>query len=242
MGWGDDIELNKMRKFLILYSGAIEILKHGELIGLEAAKMIFEVTKSELDSNDVIYKVIKNYLDEQISRFDAENILFEELIAKYRNQKNLNWKEINALIGSENVFKVFNHLKDDMPDKDYWVVLGECYIMSSFSHSSDEIIKSFFLSNRADRFCIMTEGEQLEFNSLPDEIEIYRGCSEQEIKSGNFRFSWTTQKRIAQFFAKRNKEIHGVKNSVISKRVRKEDVIAYFTRRDEFEIIYFQNN
>ncbi len=220
---------------------ALSELSRGKQFGLKNAKEIFKFTKNDFKDNVYFVQLLDDYFNGKISYEDAENTLFSNLIEELRTTGYSDWSKINIFLGRENVFKVFNHLKDDLSDKDYWVVLGQCYIMSSFSHTSYEIIKSFFQSNRADKFHIMTEEERLEFDSLPNEIEIYRGCSEYEIKSGKFRFSWTTKKSIAQFFAKRNKGIQGVKNSVISKRVRKEDVLAYFTRRDEFEIIYFQN-
>ncbi len=221
---------------------ALTELSRGKQIGLTNAKEIFKFTKNDFEDNVSFVPLLNDYFNGKISCEDAENTLFSNLIKALKSTGYSDWSKIASFLGRENLFKVFNHLIDDLSDKDYWVVLGQCYIMSSFSHSSYEIINSFFQSNRADKFHIMTEEERLEFDSLPNEIEIYRGCSEHEIKSGHFRFSWTTKKSVAQFFAKRNKGIQGVKNSVISKRVRKEDVLAYFTRRDEFEIIYFQNN
>ena len=171
---------------------------------------------------------------------EAETILFENLVKEFREHGFTDWSSIGAYIGDENVYKLFNHLQDDLKDKDYWMVLGNCYVMSSFSNSNYDLIKSFFKSGRSNKSFIMTEEERMELDSLPDEIEIFRGCSKQEIKSGNYRFSWTTKKATAEFFAKRNKAIFGVPNSVVSKTIMKNEAFAYFNRREENEIIYFQ--
>ena len=221
---------------------ALEILGRGKQIGLINAKGIYEFTKGDFENNENFISLIEDYLNGKISYEDAEDTLFNNLIKECKTTGISDWTTIGAYIGSENVFKLFSHLQNDLKDKDYWTVLGECYVMSSFSHSNYSNIITFFQSKRSDRINIMTEEEKFEFDSLPDEIEIYRGCSEHEIKSGNYRFSWTTKKSVAQFFAKRNKTKYGIKNLVVSRIIKKEEVFAYFNRRNEFEIIYIQNN
>jgi hypothetical protein len=221
---------------------ALSELSRGKQIGLTNAKEIFKFTKNDFEDNVSFVPLLNDYFNGKISCEDAENILFSNLIKALKTTGISDWSKIDTFLGSENVFKVFNHIQDDLTDKDYWTVLGECYVMSSFSHSTQELIKTFFNSERPDKLHIMTDEERLEFDSLPNEIEIYRGCSEYEIKSGKFRFSWTTKKSVAQFFAKRSKTMHGIKNSVVSRLIKKEEVFAYFNRRNEFEIIYFQNS
>jgi hypothetical protein len=230
-----------MKKYCIDYSSALQTLTMGKQMGLQTAKQIFEFTKGNFDNEGNFVSVLNNYLSGKSSHDETENILFDNLIKKFRKESIWDWSDIGALLGNENVFKIFNHVQDDLTDKDYWTVLGDCYVMSSFSHSTYSLIKTFFQSKRSDKIHIMTEEEKLEFDSFPNEIEIYRGCSEQEIKSGNFRFSWTTKKSVAQIFAKRSKTIHGIKNSVVTRTIKKEEAFAYFSRRNEFEIIYFQD-
>jgi hypothetical protein len=46
----------------------------------------------------------------------------------------------------------------------------------------------------------MNENERRFLNDLPEQVTIYRGCSQAEIKS-KLRFSWTfRQEKIAQYF------------------------------------------
>jgi hypothetical protein len=218
---------------------ALTLLGHGKQIGLMNAKALYEFTKGDFENNVNFISLLEDYLNGKTSYEDAEDTLFNNLIKEFKTTGISDWTTIGAYIGSENVFKIFSHLQNDLKDKDYWTVLGECYVMSSFSHSNYSNIITFFQSKRSDRINIMTEEEKFEFDSLPDEIKIYRGCSEHEIKSGNYRFSWTTKKSVAQFFAKRNAEIHSVKSSVVMKKIRKADVFAFFNRRKEFEVLYF---
>lgn len=219
---------------------ALTVIGQGKQFGLKIAKEIFEISKSDFENNDNFVLLINDYLNGKITYENTENKLFNNLVAEFRTKGISDWSIIGTFLGRENIFKIFNHVQDDLTDKDYWIVLGECYIMSSFSHSTHELIKTFFNSDRPDKLRIMTEEEKLEFDSLPNEIKIYRGCSEQEIKSENFRFSWTTKKSVAHFFANRSKTMHGIKSSVVTRTIKKEEVFAYFNRRNEFEIIYFQ--
>ncbi len=223
-----------------MYSMALTNLSNGKKFGIENAKNIFQFTKNDFENNIRFIEVLQDYFNCNITDVEAENILFDNLILEIKSNGISDWSNIGAFLGSENVFKVFNHLQDELTDKDYWIVLGKCYVMSSFSHSNYNLIKKFFQSVRSNKSFIMSEEERLELDSLPDEIEIYRGCSKQEIKSGDYRFSWTTKKATAEFFAKRNKVIFGVPNSVVSKTIMKTEAFAYFNRREENEIIYFQ--
>jgi hypothetical protein len=216
---------------------ALQILNKSKNSGLESGKEFFDIMKGQIE-NEFFISVLNNYFEGKTSLLETDNILFDNLIEKVREFGISDWERIGTFLGRENVFKVFKHLQDDISDKDYWIALGECYIMSSFSNFNYDLIKSYFQSQRQDRIHIMTKKEQLVYESLPNEIVIYRGCSEVEIKSEKFRFSWTTKESVAKFFAKRNKILRGEKNLVVSKIIKKEDALAFFNRRKEFEIIY----
>lgn len=69
---------------------------------------------------------------------------------------------------------------------------------------------------------------------LPDEVVIYRGISYKgaTLDTG---ISWTLSKRVAKKLAFR----WGDKGKVISKKVHKSDLKAYFNDRNEQEVIYW---
>lgn len=201
---------------------ALEILGRGKQRGLINAKGLYEFTKGDFENNFAFISLIEDYLNSRTSYEDTEQILFNNLIIEIKTNGISDWTKIGAFLGNENIFKVFHYLQDEMSDDDYWSVLGKCYVMSSFSQSTYDFIKTFFQSNRPGKIQMMTEEERLEFDALPNVIEIFRGCSIHEIKSGNLRFSWTTKKSVAQFFAKRSKMISGTKNSVVSRILKKK--------------------
>ena len=93
--------------------------------------------------------------------------------------------------------------------------------------TAPEFVKIF---RRADKAFLMDEDEQKQYSALPKEITVYRGIR------GRGRLealSWTLDIDKAEWFAKRwNKG-----GKVYSAMVKKEDVLAVFTSRNEDEIV-----
>ena len=91
-------------------------------------------------------------------------------------------------------------------------------------------VRRLLTSPRPQRERMMNEAEIAEFASMPDLITVYRGFGKASCRQG---WSWTTNRAKAVWFA----DLDGVKPKVVSGVVSKSDVIAYFTRRDESEIV-----
>ena len=93
---------------------------------------------------------------------------------------------------------------------------------------------------RCKKELVMNEEELAYYNSLPDKVTLYRGCSieEYEDEDGDscFGISWTTSRDVAEFFAFRNEQED---TAVYSIEVDKEDIKAVFLSRNEFEAICF---
>lgn len=71
------------------------------------------------------------------------------------------------------------------------------------------------------------------FDDLPDMVTLYRGCSLDRIHG----ISWTTDRRVAEGFARGHRGIR-VPNAVIAKTcIRKGDIITVITDRKESEVI-----
>ena len=70
------------------------------------------------------------------------------------------------------------------------------------------------------------------FMLLPNKITVYRGMSKLEYKSKNFGFSWTLDRKIAEFFAKRF--IDGVVHKAVAK---KSNIKCFSNQRSESELI-----
>lgn len=124
-------------------------------------------------------------------------------------------------------------------DSNYWSSLKCAYTSSDNIHLQLPylFLKKLFLTDRQNRELLMSETERTYLESLPESVKIYRGCSLKEKNKKEFGISWTLSKKRAEFYTifYRN----GVKDGVlIEKEINKKDIIAYFSDRDEQEIIY----
>ena len=93
----------------------------------------------------------------------------------------------------------------------------------------------YFSDYRVSKDLIMEEKDKQLYDKLPQQLIIYRGCDLIESKEGNeFGISWTTERKVAEFFAFRYNNHNG---RVFGLEIDKRDIIAYFTDRTEYEAI-----
>lgn len=101
----------------------------------------------------------------------------------------------------------------------------------------NEAIKLFYYAKQP--LFMMDSNEKEGFVQLPNELKIYRGVclKEKDNKHDFLGCSWTLDYEKAKWFAERR----GFKNDeyplVYSLTVSKQDVLSYFTRRNESEIV-----
>lgn len=81
---------------------------------------------------------------------------------------------------------------------------------------------------------LMDEEELAEFDALPERITVYRGCIADLNEDG---LSWTLERKTASWFARRFAGLREGEPRVLVGTVDKADVIAYFTSRNEAEIV-----
>jgi hypothetical protein len=101
----------------------------------------------------------------------------------------------------------------------------------------DEALELFYYGNQPQ--LMMDSDEQEEFHNLPKEMKVYRGVclshSDDEFEFlGN---SWTLDYEKAKWFAERRGFSNDSYPLVYAMTVNKDDVLAYFTRREEAEIL-----
>lgn len=140
-------------------------------------------------------------------------------------------------------FQTFLKIKDQLNDKDYWRTLADAYTGSDNLYHLKEEVKDVFLEDRSHREFLMTKKELKIYNSLPENLTIYRGMTVEEHESGNFNVSWTLLKERAEFFAfkyGRNFSTEGKPKVVHQLEVLKVEILAYFHERNEQEVIYIQ--
>lgn len=82
---------------------------------------------------------------------------------------------------------------------------------------------------KADKTFLMDEEELEIYNNLPEEIVVYRGINEHgSVKA----LSWSLDKEQAEWFANRFEEF-GAKGALYQANIKKEYVLAYFSREQE---------
>jgi hypothetical protein len=138
-------------------------------------------------------------------------------------------------------FQVFLAIHRILKGKLYWYALRNSYDLSDNLYQYRHDVLLAFSSNEPQREFLMSKKERDFWQSLPERITIYRGMTLEEQKQKSFGISWTLKKEIAEFFAndyQRNYSTRHKKKVVHQIEINKNEVIAFFNERTEFEIIY----
>ncbi len=159
------------------------------------------------------------------------------------NKEEINKRLFGIGVSSWNRFPTFLEIKPELKGKNYWYALRNSYQMSDNLFRFSKTIKDCFLENEPEREYLMDSEEIAYLKNLPEQITIYRGMTEDELKQESFGCSWTLNKDIAYFFAytyERNHNTNHLNKVVHEITINKSEVIAFFNEREEFEIIYIK--
>ncbi len=130
--------------------------------------------------------------------------------------------------------KFWDH-QNEIPDNQYWIILGEVLTDLEGSFINKDIIL-ILLRLKKNPNQMMYEDEKKQFAKLPNTIPVYRGCRHDMIEG----LSWTTDNEKGLWFANRYAKLNP--NVVlVSGDVPKDKVFSYFRRRGESEIIVAPN-
>lgn len=146
---------------------------------------------------------------------------------------------------SQNVYHVYYLLNDSyrlmffdsvanfLSKEDYATLLGESWVSSEYANLDSNVTKKQMLEHfkKADKQALMSESELETYEDLNDTITIYRGVSSKQKKHVD-ALSWTTSFGKAKWFAER-----WDKGVVYAATINKEDVFAYFDRKNEDEVV-----
>ena len=188
-------------------------------------------SNSQINSKECIEK-IKTLKKEQSEKLD-----------KFFRKNNISFQDRLIQCSSDDKIRMFLIYMDQFKtDKEFWEKLGEIYIQSSNNyHYRDEIIK-LFKSPKKDKEYLMSKIDRITLEKLPNKIKIYRGMSKEEDLSGSYGISWTLKYEVAEMFATtylHNYDTKELKHIVKELTVNKNQIVAYFSSRQEEEIIYF---
>lgn len=181
---------------------------------------------------DTVKEYTKIYIDSLLYNTPFRDETYrQDQLAKIDNAKNL--FRCMHIINKGNRFDYLNFLHK------YEVITDqECADMVYFIWTLQERFHECGMAKtKLIRFMKMADKEI----SLPDSIEklsdddmvtIYRGVGVNSYKG----LSWTTDKNVAEWFAKRFKT-DGDKGYVFTGRVHKKDIIGLFNSRNEQEVV-----
>lgn len=121
-----------------------------------------------------------------------------------------------------------------MNDAEFWHYLGDIYIGLEQLWVVRSILNTLLGSRRSCREFIMDAEERRALQALPDELIVHRG----HVGRNATGWSWTLDIEKAKWFADRfPPSIYAGIPRITSGIVKKTDVVAYFLRRQESEIV-----
>lgn len=129
--------------------------------------------------------------------------------------------------------QAFLDVSDEMSNDDYWSILGDIWTDTENQWQNIDDWQMLLESDRPNRELIMTEDERSQLEKLPEVITIYRGYQRGKNDNG---LSWTTDRSKADWFARRLAR-EDDDPAVAERQINKKDVVAFFSRRGENEIV-----
>ena len=126
------------------------------------------------------------------------------------------------------------YAKDGLSAAEFSEILADAWIKAEAPNMDVNVSKTELvgLFNQADKQSLMTEDEQKRFADLTETVTVYRGVTSYNAK--NVRaLSWTLDRSKAEWFAHR----FGEDGKVYQAQIKKADILAIFTSRNESEVV-----
>lgn len=122
--------------------------------------------------------------------------------------------------------------------KGFYEIVADAYIdIENACQFKNETLKLFYFGN--DPLLMMNDDEFIEYQKLPEEFKVYRGVC---LKKSNNKYdflgcSWTLNFEKAKWFSERRGFDSASYPLVFGLNIKKEDVLSYFSQREEEEIL-----
>lgn len=132
----------------------------------------------------------------------------------------------------------FDDVAQFLSRDDFSNLLGDVWVTSEYANLDANVSKKKMLTHfkKSDKMVLMSESELETYNELEDWVIIYRGVTEK-YKNNIKALSWTLSFGKAKWFAER----YGTRGFIYSAQINKQDILAYFDRKDEEEVIIDYN-
>lgn len=125
-----------------------------------------------------------------------------------------------------------------LSDREYWELVGEVWTDSENVWQYPNLWHNFWTMDFEGREHVMDVAEQKTLLELPDEITVWRG-SHHSVENASNGMSWTIDYEKAKWFANRYKR---PERFLAEGKVKKEHVLAYFSGRNESEVLIMPEN
>jgi len=125
----------------------------------------------------------------------------------------------------------------NMTARVFWKTFADVWMDSENLWQDTRLIRRMLSSPRPHRDHAMTAEERRALKKMPDTLTIYRGFSGEGTPRG---WSWTVNREKGEWFARRPPgplQDSPSDPTLVEATVKKADVIAYFTGRNEWEIV-----
>lgn len=128
-------------------------------------------------------------------------------------------------------------IRENLSNKEYWSLLRDIWIDSENIYSNALEWWEMLSSPRTFRRRFTECEDRKRLKKMPDVLTIYRGTTEIERDGSYLGYSWTLDKKKAEWFAKRLLKPEDGDPCVASATVKKEDVIGFLSGRGEQELV-----
>ncbi len=142
--------------------------------------------------------------------------------------------EIFLMLNKTYALTFIKYAKDGLSAAEFSEILADAWIKAEAPNMDVNVSKTELvgLFSQADKQSLMTEDEQKRFADLTETVTVYRGVTSYNAK--NVRaLSWTLDRSKAEWFAHR----FGEDGKVYQAQIKKADILAIFTSRNESEVV-----
>ena len=144
------------------------------------------------------------------------------------------WYQVVFMYENEFLLYAFQKYLEHFDDKNYWKIIAAIWTQQEQLWSNKNLYLKLFQSPRPQRQFLMTAVERRKLDTLPDKFPVYRGYIGRRGKG----LSWTIDQSMAECFAQRFSLLTDLgKPRIMEGIAKKKDVLAYFNRRKEKEIV-----
>lgn len=142
------------------------------------------------------------------------------------------YQHFSIIVNKPYLLTFFKYTKDFLSNEDYSKFLSIAWTYTEYPNSDANVStrELIYYFKKADKNILMSKDELEAYNKLDSVIDVYRG-----VKPGAKvrALSWTTDKKVARWFADRYEKNGKVYKGIIYK----QDIFAYFLNRNEYEVV-----